>query len=102
MVMKTERVTGRKARGLQVEKGGCRCQTFLSLLAAGRNKPAICFLLCINLKESFTQHAVWSHLKLTTLKPRVNQYISFSYENVILSYVNEPQTLSSSWFRKTA
>ena len=26
-----ERVTGRKARGLQVEKGGCRCQTFFSL-----------------------------------------------------------------------
>ena len=35
----------------------------------------------------------WSHLKLTTLKPRVNQYISFSYENVVLSYVNELQTL---------
>ena len=47
-------------------------------------------------------HYTWSHLKLTTLKPRVNQYISFSYENVVLSYVNEPQTLSSSWFRKTA
>ena len=27
----SERVTGRKARGLQVEKGGSRCQTFLSL-----------------------------------------------------------------------
>ena len=47
-------------------------------------------------------HDTWSHLKLTTLKPRVNQYISFSYENVVLRYVNEPQTLSSSWFRKTA
>ena len=47
-------------------------------------------------------HDTWSHLKLTSLKPRVNQYISFSYENVVLSYVNEPQTLSSSWFRKTA
>ena len=47
-------------------------------------------------------HDTWSHLKLTTLKPRVNQYISFSYENVVLIYVNEPQTLSSSWFRKTA
>ena len=38
-------------------------------------------------------HDTWSHLKLTTLKPRVNQYISFSYENVVLSYVNELQTL---------
>ena len=47
-------------------------------------------------------HDTWSHLKLTTLKPRVNQYIPFSNENVVLSYVNEPQTLSSSWFSKTA
>ena len=47
-------------------------------------------------------HDTWSHLKLTTLKRPVNQYISFSYENVILSYVHEPQTLPSSWFRKTA
>ena len=38
-------------------------------------------------------HDTWSHLKLTTLKPRVSQYISFSYENVVLSYVNEPQTI---------
>ena len=42
----------------------------------------------------------WFHLKLTTLKPRVNQYISSSYGNVVLSYVNVPQTLSSSWFAK--
>ena len=47
-------------------------------------------------------HDTWSHLKLTTLKPRVNQHIYFSYENAILNYVNELQTLSSSWFCKTA
>ena len=47
-------------------------------------------------------HDTWSHLKLTTLKPRVNQCISFSYENVVLSYVNELQTLPSSWFLKSA
>ena len=45
-------------------------------------------------------HDTWSHLKLTTLKPRVNQCISFSYGNVVLRYVNEPQTLSSSRFAK--
>ena len=28
-----ERVTGRKARGLQTEEIGCKCQTFLSLLS---------------------------------------------------------------------
>ena len=44
----------------------------------------------------------WFHLKLTTLKARVNQYISFSYGNVVLSYVNVPQTLSSNWFRQMA
>ena len=27
----TERVTGRKARGLQMEEIGCKCQTFFSL-----------------------------------------------------------------------
>ena len=32
-----ERVTGRKARGLQMEEIGCKCQTFLSLLS-GRRK----------------------------------------------------------------
>ena len=32
-----ERVTGRKARGLQREEIGCKCQTFLSLLS-GRRK----------------------------------------------------------------
>ena len=40
----------------------------------------------------------WSHLRLTTLKPWINQYISFSYGNAVLSYVNVLQTLSSSWF----
>ena len=46
-------------------------------------------------------HDTWSHLKLTTFKPWVNQYISFSYGNVVLSYVNVPQTQSSSWFQLT-
>ena len=27
----TERITGRKARGLQMEEIGCKCQTFLPL-----------------------------------------------------------------------
>ena len=51
-----ERVTGRKARGLQMEKIACKCQTFLSLLRAGRNKLVIFFfsLLYTNLKEGFS------------------------------------------------
>ena len=35
-----ERVTGRKARGLQTEEIACKCQTFLSLLS-GRREPTI-------------------------------------------------------------
>ena len=46
-----ERVTGRKARGLQMEEIGCKCQTFFSLLS-GRKKQTsdIFFLLYTNLK----------------------------------------------------
>ena len=35
-----ERVTGRKARGLQMEEIACKCQTFLSLLS-GRRKQEL-------------------------------------------------------------
>ena len=31
-------------------------------------------------------HDTWFHLKLTILKPRVNQYISFSYGIIVLNY----------------
>ena len=37
LLQDVERVTGRKARGLQMEEIGCKCQTFLSLLS-GRRK----------------------------------------------------------------
>ena len=37
-----ERVTGRKARGLQMEEIGCKCQTFLSQRAGG-NKLVLHF-----------------------------------------------------------
>ena len=37
LTTQTERVTGTKARGLQMEEIGCKCQTFLSLLS-GRRK----------------------------------------------------------------
>ena len=39
----SERVTGRKARGLPMEEIGCKCQTFLTLLRAGGNKLVIFF-----------------------------------------------------------
>ena len=91
----TERVTGRKARGLQMEERGCKCQTFLSLLSSRRKKKEVSLkMLCCQ--------DTWFHLKLTTLKPWVNQYISFSYGNVVLSCVNVPQTLSPSPFCQMA
>ena len=50
-----ERVTGIKARGLQMEEIGCKCQTFLSLLS-GRSKQTsdTFFLLYTNLKGGFS------------------------------------------------
>ena len=35
-----ERVTGRKARGLQMEEIGCQCQTFFSLLSGRRKQTS--------------------------------------------------------------
>ena len=51
----SERVTGRKARGLQTEERGCKRQTFLSLLS-GRKKQTsdMFFLLYTNLKGGFS------------------------------------------------
>ena len=50
-----ERVTGRKARGLQTEEISCKCQTFLSLLSRRRKQTSdIFFLLYINLKGGFS------------------------------------------------
>ena len=50
-----ERVTGRKARGLQTEEIGCKCQTFLSLLSNRRKQTSyIFFLLYTNLKGGFS------------------------------------------------
>ena len=36
----SERVTGRKARGLQMEEIACKCQTFLSLLSGRRKQTS--------------------------------------------------------------
>ena len=37
----SERVTSRKARGLQMEEIACKCQTFLSLLSCRRKQTSI-------------------------------------------------------------
>ena len=38
-----ERVTGRKARGLQTEEIACKCQTFFSLLSGRRKQTSDIF-----------------------------------------------------------
>ena len=47
MVLLSERVTGRKARGLQTEEIGCKCQTFLSLLSGKRKQTRDIFSFSI-------------------------------------------------------
>ena len=50
-----ERVTGRKARGLQTEEIGCKRETFLSLLSSRRKQTSnIFFLLYTDLKGGFS------------------------------------------------
>ena len=49
----SERVTGRKARGLQMEEIGCKCQTFLSLLSSRRKQASDIFSFTIKSKRRF-------------------------------------------------
>ena len=44
-----ERVTGRKARGLQTEEIACKCQTFLSLLSGRRKQTSYIFSFSIQI-----------------------------------------------------
>ena len=54
-VDENEGVTGRKARGLQMEEIACKCQTFSSLLSGRRKQTSnIFFLLYTNLKRGFS------------------------------------------------
>ena len=92
-----ERVTGRKARGLQTKEIGCKCQTFFISLLSGRRKQTshICIffpllytnLKGVSLKILCCHNDTWFHLKLTILKPWVNQCILLM-EMFVLSYVN--------------
>ena len=51
-----ERVTGRKASGLQMEKIGCKCHTLFLSLLSGRRKLVLHYfpLLDTNLKRDFS------------------------------------------------
>ena len=88
-----ERVTGRKARGLQREEIACKCQTFLSLLSSRRKQTSDIFSFSIKIQKEVSlkilccHNDTWFHLKLTILKPRDNQCISLM-EMFVLSYAN--------------
>ena len=45
----SERVTGRKARGLQTDEIACKCQTFLSLLSGSRKQTRDIFSFSIQI-----------------------------------------------------
>ena len=49
LVSTYERVTGRKARGLQMEEIACKCQTFLSLLSGRRKQTSNIFSFSIQI-----------------------------------------------------
>ena len=48
-----ERVTGRKARGLQTEERGYKCQTFLSLLSVRKKQTSHIFSSLNKFKRRF-------------------------------------------------
>ena len=88
-----ERVTGRKARDLQMEEIACKCQTFLSLLSGRRKQTSDIFFFSMQIEKEVSliilccHNDTWFHLKLTILKPWDNQCI-FLMEIFVLSYVN--------------
>ena len=49
LMQRAERVTGRKARGLQMEEIACKCQTFLSLLSGRRKQTSNIFSFSIQI-----------------------------------------------------
>jgi len=73
---KIERVTGRKARGLQMEEIACKCQTFLSLLSGRRKQTSNIFSFSIQIQREVSlkilccHNDTWFRLKLAILEPR--------------------------------
>ena len=72
-----------------MEEIGCKCQIFLSLLSGRRKQTSDIFFpsLCKFKSRFLLKYCVAIHLKLTILKPWVNQCI-FLMEMFVFSYVN--------------
>ena len=92
-----EDITGRKARCLQMEEIGCKCQTLFSLLSRRRKQTRVIFfpLLYTNLKELSLKmlccHEICFHLKLTLLNNLELTSAFFLIEMFVLSCVNVPR-----------
>ena len=86
-----ERVTGRKARDLQMEEIGYKWQSLFISPLRGRRKHTTSVRF-FSLKILCCQDDTRFHLNLTSLKPWANQYI-FVMEMFFLSYVNETMYL---------
>ena len=94
----SERVTGRKARGLQMEEIACKCQTFLSLLSGRRKQTSNIFSFSIQIQREVSlkilcgHNDTWFRLQLATLEPRDNQCL-FLME---MFYAFTPNSVSKS------
>ena len=90
-----EKVTGRKARGLQTEEISCKCQIYFYLSLKWQEETSVrFFLFCIqiwkdvSLKIMCCHDDPWLHLNLTFLKPWDNPCV-FLMEMFVLSYDHE-------------
>ena len=101
---------GNRQEGQGSPNGGNRLQVpdiFISLKQQEETNWQYIFSFSIQIWKEVSLkmlccHDTWFHLKLTILKSWVNQCIFFLMEMFVLSYVNIPQTLSSSsakWLR---
>ena len=87
----SERVTGRKARGLQMEERGYKCQTLFISPLSGRRRQTTSVRF-FPLKILCFHDDTWFHLNLTYCKPWVSQCV-FLMEMFFLSYANEAMYL---------
>ena len=69
LLQDVERVTGRKARGLQMEEIGCKCQTFFSLLSSRRKQASNIFFPSLYKSKKTFLNQDWRCLGVPTQAP---------------------------------
>ena len=106
-----DRVTGRKARGLQTEEIGCKCQTFLSLLSSRRKQTSDIFSFsaaaakslqsCLTLCDP-TDGSPWGYPVPGILQARTLEWVAISFSNawkwkVKVKSLSPVQLLATPW-----